>query len=402
MRRHRRAAALAPRRGPARPCRPGSTWSTSTPGTAWRPAALPVAAVQPARRRVRRQLSRTACACCARCSRTPCTRPTGAPRSPPARASTSSAAPGGLTRDEVDGGRRHPRRAARPVGLRRGDWDDDSSTSRFAGPGPHRSTYVRAQAADEQAGRRGRPLHLPRPDGRAGAQRRARPHRRGPAVDRRPVPARQDPTGRLDDIRECIGCNVCVSGDFTCSPIRCTQNPTMGEEWRRGWHPERISPARSAEPVLVVGAGPAGLEAARWLGRRGLPRHPAEATRELGGRVATGVGAARAGGLAAGRRLPGAAAAPARQRRGPPREPDDGRRRARASASRTSCVATGAGWRADGVGRWHTGPVPVAGGQRGAQPRRPHGGGPAAGPRGRRLRRRPLLPGRRARRAARP
>ena len=45
---------------------------------------------------------------------------------------------------------------------------------------------------------------------------------------------------RIDDIRECIGCNICVSGDNQCVPIRCTQNPTMGEEWRRGWHPERI------------------------------------------------------------------------------------------------------------------------------------------------------------------
>ena len=31
--------------------------------------------------------------------------------------------------------------------------------------------------------------------------------------------------GRLDDIRECIGCNICISGDMTMSPIRCTQNP---------------------------------------------------------------------------------------------------------------------------------------------------------------------------------
>src|SRR6185312_11988890 len=36
--------------------------------------------------------------------------------------------------------------------------------------------------------------------------------------------------GRLDDIRECIGCNICVTGDYTKTPIRCTQNPTMGEE----------------------------------------------------------------------------------------------------------------------------------------------------------------------------
>jgi dimethylamine/trimethylamine dehydrogenase len=48
--------------------------------------------------------------------------------------------------------------------------------------------------------------------------------------------------GRVEDIRECIGCNICVSGDNHFVPIRCTQNPTMGEEWRRGWHPERIAP----------------------------------------------------------------------------------------------------------------------------------------------------------------
>ena len=91
--------------------------------------------------------------------------------------------------------------------------------------------------------------------------------------------------GRIDDIRECIGCNICVSGDMTTSPIRCTQNPTMGEEWRRDWHPERIAPKRSSSRVLVVGAGPAGLEAARALGQRGHEVNVAEARTELGGRV---------------------------------------------------------------------------------------------------------------------
>ena len=75
--------------------------------------------------------------------------------------------------------------------------------------------------------------------------------------------------GRLEDIRECIGCNICVSGDFTQSPIRCTQNPTMGEEWRRGWHPETMNRKGDSDRVLVVGAGPAGLEAALALGQRG-------------------------------------------------------------------------------------------------------------------------------------
>jgi dimethylamine/trimethylamine dehydrogenase len=92
--------------------------------------------------------------------------------------------------------------------------------------------------------------------------------------------------GRLDDICECIGCNLCVSGDWTMSPIRCTQNPTMGEEWRRGWHPERIARKASDDAVLVVGAGPAGLECALALGRRGYGVHLAEATEEIGGRVA--------------------------------------------------------------------------------------------------------------------
>ena len=99
--------------------------------------------------------------------------------------------------------------------------------------------------------------------------------------------------GRLSELRECIGCNVCVTGDSTHTPIRCTQNPTMGEEWRRGWHPERLPPApatsgpesKAPGPVLVVGAGPAGLECARVLGRRGFEVMLAERSGVLGGRV---------------------------------------------------------------------------------------------------------------------
>ena len=91
--------------------------------------------------------------------------------------------------------------------------------------------------------------------------------------------------GRLDDIRECIGCNICLSTEMYAVPIRCTQNPTMGEEWRKGWHPEAIAPKDSDDRVLVVGAGPAGLEATRALGQRGYDVVLAEAARELGGRV---------------------------------------------------------------------------------------------------------------------
>jgi dimethylamine/trimethylamine dehydrogenase len=91
--------------------------------------------------------------------------------------------------------------------------------------------------------------------------------------------------GRIEDIRECIGCNICVAGDHTMSPSRCTQNPSFGEEWRRGWHPERITIAASRSSVLIVGAGPSGLEAAMMLGRRGYEVTLAEKSRSLGGRL---------------------------------------------------------------------------------------------------------------------
>lgn len=92
-------------------------------------------------------------------------------------------------------------------------------------------------------------------------------------------------SGDLGAIRECIGCNICYSGDSIGVPIRCTQNPTMGEEWRKGWHPEKMNMKGSDARVLVVGAGSAGLEAARALGKRGYKVMLAEATRTLGGRV---------------------------------------------------------------------------------------------------------------------
>jgi dimethylamine/trimethylamine dehydrogenase len=90
---------------------------------------------------------------------------------------------------------------------------------------------------------------------------------------------------RAEEIRECIGCNVCVSCDNLGVPIRCTQNPTMGEEWRRGWHPEKIAAAKTPQSVLVVGAGPAGLECALQLANRGYEVILSEASKHLGGRV---------------------------------------------------------------------------------------------------------------------
>ena len=80
--------------------------------------------------------------------------------------------------------------------------------------------------------------------------------------------------GRVDDIAECIGCNQCIARFEYGVPIVCTQNPTALEEYRRGWHPGTLRAARASdELILVVGAGPAGLECARVLGRRGYRAH---------------------------------------------------------------------------------------------------------------------------------
>jgi dimethylamine/trimethylamine dehydrogenase len=91
--------------------------------------------------------------------------------------------------------------------------------------------------------------------------------------------------GREHDIRECIGCNICISSWHDGVPVRCTQNPTIGEEWRRQWHPERVAPAGSASTVLIVGGGPSGLECALTLARRGYEVTLAEAADEIGGRL---------------------------------------------------------------------------------------------------------------------
>jgi dimethylamine/trimethylamine dehydrogenase len=236
------------------------------------------------------------------------------------------------------------------------DWHNDSVTSRFADEGyqERHIAFVKTLTTKPVVGV-GR---FTSPDAMVSQIRRgildmigaARPSIADPFLPKK-IEA-----GRLDDIRECIGCNMCVSGDFTMTPMRCTQNPTMGEEWRRGWHPEIISGKASDDSVLVVGAGPAGLECARALGQRGYAVHLAEATEELGGRVTRES------------QLPGLAAW-ARVRDHRLLQLDKMANVSIYRASRLEAadvremgaahvvVATGAVWRRDGIGRAHSAAV---------------------------------------------
>jgi len=164
--------------------------------------------------------------------------------------------------------------------------------------------------------------------------------------------------GRFDDIRECIGCNICVSGDMTQTISRCTQNTAFMEEWRKGWHPERVRAKGASSSVLIVGAGPAGLEAARVLGKRGYGVTLAEAGTTLGGRVT------------AERALPGLAAwgrvADYRIGQIAPlanvavyRESRLGLADILEIGADQVCIATGADWRRDVVARHHLAPIPL-------------------------------------------
>jgi dimethylamine/trimethylamine dehydrogenase len=241
-----------------------------------------------------------------------------------------------------------------------GSWEDDSVTSRF-GPEGAQEEYVRGLKKLTTrpvvgVGRFTSPDTMVRQvtQGVLDLIGAARPSIADPFLPRKIE------EGRLEDIRECIGCNICVSGDFTMSPIRCTQNPTMGEEWRRGWHPERIKARGSEASVLVVGAGPAGLEAARAMGHRGYDVTLTEATRQLGGRVWR---ESRLPGLAAWVRVLDYREQQIKALKNvevaleSPMEADD----IVGSGFEHVVIATGARWRADGVGRWHLEPVPTDG-----------------------------------------
>jgi len=86
--------------------------------------------------------------------------------------------------------------------------------------------------------------------------------------------------GRLDEIRPCIACNACVDLVARAEEARCAVNPEVGRELE--W---RVEPAREPRRVMVVGSGPAGMEAARLARLRGHEVSIWERDPELGGKL---------------------------------------------------------------------------------------------------------------------
>jgi 2,4-dienoyl-CoA reductase-like NADH-dependent reductase (Old Yellow Enzyme family)/thioredoxin reductase len=103
---------------------------------------------------------------------------------------------------------------------------------------------------------------------------------RGQIAD--PHLARKVAEGRPDDVRGCISCNqMCWGRRSRDYWISCLINPSAGREFE--WGGDRFVPAEDPKDVLVVGAGPAGLEAARVAAERGHRVEIVEALPVVGG-----------------------------------------------------------------------------------------------------------------------
>jgi 2,4-dienoyl-CoA reductase-like NADH-dependent reductase (Old Yellow Enzyme family)/thioredoxin reductase len=88
--------------------------------------------------------------------------------------------------------------------------------------------------------------------------------------------------GREEDIRPCVGATYCLDRIYQGGMALCIHNPSTGRE---GEQPHAIAPAAAKKKVVVVGAGPAGLEAARVAATRGHSVVVYEAAAEPGGQI---------------------------------------------------------------------------------------------------------------------
>jgi len=88
--------------------------------------------------------------------------------------------------------------------------------------------------------------------------------------------------GREEDVRPCVACNLCLARLFRDAPLTCYINPVCAHEWDPKY---QIQPAETKKNIMIVGAGPAGLECAYVAAQRGHEVHVYDKREELGGAV---------------------------------------------------------------------------------------------------------------------
>lgn len=89
--------------------------------------------------------------------------------------------------------------------------------------------------------------------------------------------------GRLDEIRKCIGCNTCMQSIFKKGKVECLVNPAVGREKEM-----QILPATTKKRIMVVGAGPGGLNFSWVAAKRGHEVHLFEKEQYIGGQLRIG------------------------------------------------------------------------------------------------------------------
>jgi 2,4-dienoyl-CoA reductase (NADPH2) len=98
-----------------------------------------------------------------------------------------------------------------------------------------------------------------------------------------PSYARKVAEGRMEDIRPCTGCMFCFSHLITTTPVECRWNAFLGHEHEFGCDGVDFTPAKIRKKVMIIGAGPGGMETARVAALRGHEVLLYEREKNLGG-----------------------------------------------------------------------------------------------------------------------